>query len=116
VITSQKNADLISTVWKYGDGEIVRLRLLETALNRAKEKAILAARILGVTLLGVHNLAETFKDEEAPRVVRQSMPSPGAEMARARVTTEEFGLAVSHRKKVYQTVQVTYRVSPIAQK
>lgn len=115
-ITSQKNADQLSTVWKYGDDEAIRLRLLEVALNRAKTKAGLIARTLGVSLLGIHNLTESFSDEEAPRAPLDRMygsASPQMARKRTQVDSDELGLTVIHNKKVFQTVLVEYLVSPI---
>lgn len=115
-ITSQKNADLISTVWKYGDDEVIRLRLLEVALNRAKTKAGVIVRTLGVSLIGIHTLTESFSDEETPRApIERIYGSASPQMARTRtqVDSHELALAVTHNKKVFQTVLVEYLVSPI---
>ncbi len=115
VVTDQKNADLNSTVWIYGDDEAIRLRLFETALKKLQTKAALAARTLGVTLTAVHTLVEVFTDGEAthPEIEKMYGSAPGFERARPRrVDSEELGLRVAHRKTVFQGVQAVYRVSP----
>ncbi|MBC8136793.1 MAG: SIMPL domain-containing protein [Fibrella sp.] len=115
-ITTQKNTDLVATIWQYGDDEVVRLRLLETALKRVQVKADLIARTLGVSLIGVRAFTETFTDEDAPRPEQEKLFGSASGFGRARarrVDADELGLAVSHRKKVFQAAQVIYCVSPI---
>lgn len=113
-VTEQRNADLIATVWQYGDEEATRLRLLEAALKRLQVKADLTARTLGISLKAVNTLTEVFTDDESPHPQLEQAYGSGPSFARARprrVDSEELGLRVAHRKTVFQSVAATYRVS-----
>ncbi|MBC8143638.1 MAG: SIMPL domain-containing protein [Armatimonadetes bacterium] len=113
-ITSQKTAELGGIAWQFGDKHAANLRVLETALTRAKAKAELAARTLGVQIVGVRTLTETFSDDR-PVLMQAPAPRGGAEMARLRaVSSEELGLEVTHRETVSASVTVHFRVGGVA--
>jgi uncharacterized protein YggE len=109
VVTSQKQATLSSIEWGYSDN-VAHDTLLETALKTANARAKRVAAALNVPLLGVHSCRDSLSDPERfppsqPRLAAQSLAP-----ARARVTDEDFGMELSHSKKVTLTVEVAYRV------
>jgi uncharacterized protein YggE len=107
IVTAQKNATLHTIVWGYRDDSQARDHWMELALDHANRKAARIAGALGVKLLGVHNLTETYTDfASLGQLVMQ------AETGRARrMTRDDLGLEVSHSKKVELRVIVEYRVS-----
>lgn len=109
ILTSQKNASLEQTVWKYDD-EAARERNLEGALARARSKAQKVAAALGVKLLGVYSLNETLVDGEAPFQQAMFGAQPKARGVGV-VPQPGLGMDIQHSKTVEVQVEVEYRVS-----
>lgn len=114
IVTAQKNATLNSLSWRYPDDDAARDALLDACLERTNAKARRIATQLGVQLLGVYEMNETTNRNDRPWQVGASqseemdmLPS----MPRARVSSQELGLAVSHSKTIEVGVTVKYRVS-----
>lgn len=112
-ITSQKTAEMGGIVWQFGDLDAANLRLLEAALTRAQTKARLVARTLGVELIGVQSLTESFSggDPVVQRFGMDTMSMGRARAARSQVDSDELGLEITHRKTVSAGVSVVFRVS-----
>jgi len=108
VISSQKNAALTLTEWKY-DEDAAREALLLTTLEKAKSKAAKVAQAMGVKLLGVYDLMENTYDEEL------AMPFQAQAKAAFRSTPAEpepsLGMDVQHSKTIHVNVDIWYRVS-----
>lgn len=115
IITSQKNVSFERLAWKYSDDEVREVGL-EKALIKANKRAAMVAATLGVKLLGVYSLTESFKDEESP----YPMPAPAAQ-ARPRAVgvvpqSADIGTDIQHNKNVRYVVEVEYRVSAFENK
>lgn len=109
IIASQKNAALERIQWKYPE-EIARDQALETALDKAKEKAEKIAGSLGVKLLGVYDFIENLYDEEMPYPQFAMQATPKA--ARGMPAPEpSLGMDIQHSKMVNVSVDIWYRVS-----
>ncbi|MBK6793847.1 MAG: SIMPL domain-containing protein [Anaerolineales bacterium] len=108
VISSQKNATLTQTEWKY-DEDAAREALLLTTLEKAKSKAAKIAQAMGVKLLGVYDLMENTYDEEL------AMPFQAQAKAAFRSAPAEpepsLGMDVQHSKTIHVNVDIWYRVS-----
>ncbi len=108
VISSQKNATLTQTEWKY-DEDAAREALLLTTLEKAKSKAAKIAQAMGVKLLGVYDLMENTYDEEL------AMPFQAQAKATFRSAPAEpepsLGMDVQHSKTIHVNVDIWYRVS-----
>ncbi len=105
VIAARKNAVLESIDWKYPEDE-AREKVLDAALEKAKNRATRIAAALGVKLLGVYDLMENDYDQE-PVMYRTAM------MAKADMAMEEpsLGMDVQHTRTVQVNVEIWYRVS-----
>lgn len=115
VITEQKSVTLSGLVWRYPEDSDARDLWLDDCLVEASRKARRMAAALGVRLLGVRSCVEQYAEqaEEGDARWRADTLSVSAQtaMRRARVSSEELGLEVSHTKRAKLTVQVEYRVS-----
>ncbi len=113
VITAQRTAELGGITWQFGDKHAANLRVLEVALTRSQAKARLTAQALGVQIVGVRTLSESFSGSE-PLEQMYGASSAGFGRAKARtVSHEELGLEVAHRETVTASVTVQFRVSGI---
>lgn len=108
VISSQKNAALAQTEWKY-DEDAAREALLLMTLEKAKSKATKVAQAMGVKLLGVYDLNENIFDEE------MAMPFQAQAKVAFRSAPAEpepsLGMDVQHSKTIHVNVDIWYRVS-----
>jgi uncharacterized protein YggE len=115
VITSQKNVKLDSLGWRYPDDKKLKAEWLQSCLPEAKEKAHAIASSLGVKVLGVHALSETWLDsEQADRRFLQE-PAVGAVMMKAMARPEriDLGFPLSHSKWVELHLDAHFRVSEL---
>lgn len=108
VISSQKNAALTQTEWKY-DEDAAREALLLTTLDKAKSKAAKIAQAMGVKLLGVYDLIENIYDEETA-MPYQALAKPAFRSAPAE-PEPSLGMDVQHSKTIHVNVDIWYRVS-----
>jgi len=109
VVTGQKNNVLRLLEWRYADDEDARDRLLQAAIERAQQKAQRVAQALSVRVLGVYELSEAWNDEPVRHSANDSMIAGGP--MRARMSSEDLGLAVSHSKTLQVEVHIKLRVS-----
>ena len=107
VISSQKNAALTRTEWKY-DEDATREALLLMTLEKAKSKAVKVAQAMGVKLLGVYDLIENIYDEEAAMPFQPQMK---AAFRSALAEEPSLDMDVQHTKTIHVNVEVWYRVS-----
>ena len=106
-ISSQKNAALERIEWKYSEDE-ARERMLNTAIEKAKQKAEQVTRALGVKLIGVYDFLETPMDEEIyGRFQAQSAPA----LRSAAFPEQNLEIDVQHTKNINVKVEIWYRVS-----
>jgi hypothetical protein len=124
IITSQKNTNITLLEWGYGDLREIEERILDCCLERAQHKGQRIARILGVQILGISECTDGRASQEAN--VFQGQPDLSkmrfafdyeeseAKFSRARhMTKEDLGLQVSHSRRVFAGITITYRVSDL---
>lgn len=111
IITSQKNATLNSIEWGYPDDNGLQDQWLQACIARANAKAALIAAGLAVRLLGVHAFSEKYLDSEKPHRTPEYEEEAGMTYRRARVSSEELGLEISHTKTVHISVEIEYLIS-----
>lgn len=113
VVTSRKNAKLLSLTWQYDGIEATRHDMLKEGIEIAQRRAAVISQGIGQALKGVHTLTEVFRDPEDQRsdldfalhdVAMDSTP------ARLRVGAESFGFNLTHAKSTYLDVCVVYRL------
>ena len=109
IIASQKNTSLERVDWKYPE-EVARGRGLAAALEKAKSKADLVAKSLGVKLLGVYDLIENVYDEETPYPQFAAQAMPMRAMSKS-APEPSLGMDIQHSKTVQIGVDIWYRVS-----
>jgi uncharacterized protein YggE len=109
VITGQKQATLSYIEWGYSDNT-AHDTLLETALKTANARAKRVAAALNVPLLGIHSCRDSLNDPEHFPPAQTRLAAQSLAPTRARLTEEDFGMELSHSKKVTLTVEVAYRV------
>lgn len=110
VITDQKQATLSYIEWGYPDNE-AQDTLLEAVLKTANARAKRVAAALNVPLLGVHSCHDSLSDPERVPPPQTRLAAQSFTRSRApRLTEEDFGMELSHSKKVTLTVEVAYRV------
>ncbi|MFT3891625.1 MAG: SIMPL domain-containing protein [Anaerolineales bacterium] len=110
IISSQKNASLERTAWKYNEDE-ARERGLMSALEKAKSKADKVAKSLGVKILGVYDLIESSFDEEMPYMPFAAQAIATRSLGKAAVPEPSLGMDIQHGKTIQVNVDVWYRVS-----
>ena len=116
-VTTRKNAALTLLDWQYDRIGDLHDEMLGEALRKAQQRAELICGELYHRNLGVHSLAEKFKDdqEKPARLYAGGMLTDCSfrEVRRKHaVTKEELGLEVSHAKTVSLDLRVEYRVQP----
>jgi uncharacterized protein YggE len=111
IITAQRNVILDQLIWRFPDDEAVQARWLEACLASAREKAGRIAASLGVKLLGVHSLRETWTDpgDDQKRVLFNSTRAALAKAGGERGTEISFPLVTT--KQIEVQVEVVFRVS-----
>jgi uncharacterized protein YggE len=114
-ISNQRQATLARVEWQYPDAEAAYLRSLEAALAKAKGKAEVAAKALGVRIVAVHRFAEgNFEDandfvffhEQATAMVPRSR-------AKRLNATVDFGMTMSRSKEMEVSVNISFRTEPL---
>lgn len=119
-VTSQKNTKITHLRWEYGDTRETEEELLDLCIERANKKVRRIASALGVSLLGISDLKDSAYDEGGRLSPEQSFAVEDADLAFARrsragqITLEDFGGNISHTKRRFVSVAITYRVSDIA--
>jgi hypothetical protein len=127
IITSQKNTKVTLLEWGYGDLREVQERILDRCLERAQRKAQRIAGRLGVQILGISECTDGTESYEAdvfqgePEYSARGMGGRGASRRREtadlamsmQMTKEDFGLQVSHSRRVFAGININYRVSDI---
>jgi hypothetical protein len=115
IVTSQKNVSLDSIQWGYPDNEESRQERLVGCLARARQKGQRMAEALSVKLGVPHLVKETWLDSEPPPVASLDvMPRAAQVTMRTRVSREELGMDVGHKKQLRLTVEVHFRVVTIS--
>ena len=114
IVTDQKNATLNYLSWRFPDDDAARDVLLDECLQRANAKAQRIATQLKVQLQGIYEMSEVGnRDEGLWRVgaAQNEDYDMLAVKSRARVSSQELGLAVSHSKTIEVEITIKYRVS-----
>ncbi len=106
-VSKQKEATLERIDWRYDREAELRLKWLDLAIGRANEKAKRVASALEVKLLGVHRFSEDDGEAAMPRA--EYVGAPGL-ASRSRGGGVDFGIEVSHTKRVRLRVVVEYLV------
>jgi uncharacterized protein YggE len=114
VINSQKQADMNRLDWRFPDEHEVAKQMLARAVPQAREQAELIASLLGVELLGVHDLRETQRQPPQPAPQAFSADLMGVRRRQASMSSEDLGLQVSHSKTSVLDLQVSFRIGPLA--
>ncbi len=109
-ITSQKNASLDQTDWRYRDDE-AREQVLTQAIQKATAKAQKVAAALGVRLLGIYTLSENTYDAEQPMPVVRFAAQAKGPRAMDMAPQADLGMDIQHTKTVEVQVNIEYRVS-----
>ena len=109
-ITSQKSVQLHRIDWGYPDSDELWTGWYVDCATRATARAKQIAAALGVKVLGVNRFA--VPEVTAARAASGDSPAPGMGMMRARMSSADLGLAVSHTKRVEVKVAVEFRVGP----
>lgn len=111
IVTGQKNATLNSLSWLYPNDEATRDSLLDECLQHANAQAQRIASWLGVRLLGVYQMNQNREDDGRHSTASSRSMADGMVVSRARMTSEDLGLAVSHSKTIEVEITIQYRVS-----
>lgn len=116
IVAARKNAELQSINWNFSQLNEVRARLREQALAKAKSQAVRSASVLGVTLLGIHQLTETNESSSKQRRDWEDddetmFASQGAfgRSKRSEVSTD-LPISLANSRKVIVDVQAQFRV------
>ena len=114
VITSAKNATLNHLEWRFAEETPLRDKLRDECLKTALKRASQVAQTLGVRVMGVYELSETWQGtrDETPAPRRDEMGDMKMKYSR-RVSPEEIGLAISHAETVRLQLAIQFRVSEI---
>jgi uncharacterized protein YggE len=107
-VNKQKEARLERIEWRYDREAELRLKWLDLALDKANAKAKRVASALNVKLLGVHRFSENPSEAVLHRSEYDG--APPAMAARARGGGVDFGMEVTHTKRVHWRVMVDYLV------
>jgi uncharacterized protein YggE len=113
IITGQKNTQLTAIMWDYPDLAPIHDRLLAQSLRRCAAKATLMAEALASRVDRVHAVTETTTDQEGdlqPHYARAA----SLETSRARLSSDDLGLAVTHTKRIGVHVEVVYHLQPVS--
>jgi uncharacterized protein YggE len=116
-IGSARNATLTNIQWRFPDENPLRDELRHGCLQTALERARSIALSLGVRLLGVFEMEESWQGTQ-----EESNPAPGGGMfgrsraKRVPVSEDELGMAVSHAEMVRIELNFKFRVSEFEQK
>jgi uncharacterized protein YggE len=109
-ITSQKNVTMGRTEWGFDESPAASARRLARCAAIAKQKAQAVAEALGVRLGAPHRTSEVVPASEEP----QPHPFTGApvlmSVARASMSQEDLGLAVTHHRKVTTRLSAAFRI------
>lgn len=112
-VTGQKNAQLNTLIWRYPDAAPTHDLLLQRGLARAQAKAEIMAHSLASKLGRVHSVSETLHDSEAtPPMVLAPAPMAAADARARRMTTDDFGLTLTHSKRLTVEVAVVFHIVP----
>ena len=113
VVTGQKNTQLKSMAWDYPDLGPIHDALLRRCLARASAKAELMADALNSRIDRVHSAQEVPTHAPDSPYARTPVPMASAmDVSRARMSSDDLGLAVTHTKRISAQVEVVYRISP----
>jgi uncharacterized protein YggE len=108
-LAALKEARLESLDWRYNDGPDVHAAWLEAAARAARLKADRAAAGLGVRVVGLHWFEEDPQDREQKyRAAPQAMLHDA--MSRSKSGAADFGMPISHTKRVTVRVEARFRV------
>lgn len=109
-VAAHKGAHLSRLNWIYGGLKDVRSRLRRDALRDALAQAHQDAEVLGVDVLGIHELHEEARgrDYNPEYIAADSMSSPGV---RARHTGVELGFQLGNATTVSLDLRAEFRVS-----
>lgn len=111
IITSQKNTSMRPLQWGFPEEGEWRGQWLDGCLRDANARAERVARGLRVPLLGVHRFQESWSDAvPPPRSAGFEDFEMERSMPRARMSSEDLGLSISHTKKVSLSISVQYVV------
>lgn len=108
-IAAQKNSQLQTVRWDYGELAPIEDALLTRALRRAQAKAQLMAQTLGGALGGVHRASSALTDPEDPQPQMYGGARGELMMSRS-MTSDDLGLTVSHSKRLALSVEVAYHI------
>jgi uncharacterized protein YggE len=110
IVTSRKHAALEEVDWLYPDDTPIFDSMRERCLKRLPLQAQKIAEQLKVRLLGVWELDEERNDGTNRYQTVGALASVKKARSQA-VTAEDFGLEVSHVKKMELTLRAKYRIS-----
>lgn len=114
-IFARKQIELNELHWNYASAKETYLRLRSLALNDAIHIARQDAEILGVDLLGVHELAEEG-DMHSRRSVEGfdgALAAPRSRSARAPI---DLGMVIASTMMLAVALNVAFRISPMRSK
>jgi len=105
-VAAHKGANLSRLNWNYGGLKDVRSRLRRDALNQARQDA----EVLGVEVLGIHDLHEEARgrDYNPEYISADSLSAPGV---RARHSGVELGFQLGNATTVSLDLRAEFRVS-----
>jgi uncharacterized protein YggE len=113
-VTSQKNVTMGRIEWGFDEGSAASARRLARCAAIAKQKAQAVAEALGVRLGAPHRAGEVVPGGAEVH----TYPAPGgvafAGVARARMSQEDLGLAVTHYRKVTTRLSAAFRIETTA--
>lgn len=112
-VIAQRHATLDGLVWGFPDDKRLRNRWLRACLTEAKERATLIAAGLGVRLLGVHHLTETWKDGDAAGHARPAPADGGEGAVQLRPQSAEPGITLAQVKTLELHLTVEFRVGEL---
>jgi len=109
-VAAHKGAHLSRLNWNYGGLKETRSRLRREALRDALAQAQQDAEVLGVEVLGIHELHEEVRgrDYNPEYIAADSMSSPGV---RTRHTGVELGFQLGNATTVSLDLRAEFRVS-----
>jgi hypothetical protein len=111
IITAQRNAVLEEIAWIYPDLQPKHDECLARCLQASREKAVMIAQALGVSIDGVHEMTEESNNDES-RLLCAIFGNFEERLSRTdRLNAETLGVSISHRKRVTVTVRVEYKVA-----
>ena len=111
-IGSHKNCAMNQLDWNYGTAEEVRTVLRSKVLKRALATAKQDASCLGVSLLGIYELREEYRDNRQTTVPRESF-SLGVTSRAKKASKVDLDFALGNSANIGVILHAIFRVSPM---